>query len=126
VHLARVLRLVGQVGGLLDRQRVHIGAQADGGAIRVCSTPTTPVLPTLRCTVQPNSASSRHELGSAVLLEAELGMRMQIPPPRRHLVMKRLDTIEDLHARGSATWRWIDGRDRSIMALPASTQCVQP
>ena len=28
VHLAGVLRLVGQAGGLLDRQRVHVGAQA--------------------------------------------------------------------------------------------------
>ena len=48
VHLARHGRLVGQAGGLLDRQRVHVGAQPDGLArapLRPRMTPTTPVRP---------------------------------------------------------------------------------
>ena len=50
VHLARHRRLVRQVGRLLDRQRVHVGAQADHLAVatlplRPWITPTTPVRP---------------------------------------------------------------------------------
>ena len=53
VHLARHRRAIGQVGLLLDRQGVHVGAQADAPArpVRPSSTPTTPVPPMPRCTV---------------------------------------------------------------------------
>ena len=48
VHLAGRLGGVGQAGRLVDRQRVHVGAQADHLAARCLRpwiTPTTPVRP---------------------------------------------------------------------------------
>ena len=100
VHLAGVPRLVGQVGRFLDRQGVHVGAQADGWAVARLQHADDARL----ADVALHRAAELGELGGdelrrAVLLEAQLGMGVQVPPPRRHLVMKRLDAIERLHVR---------------------------
>ena len=119
VHLAGVARLVGQVGGLLDRQRVHVGAQADGRAVAGLQHPDHSRL----ADVAMHGAAefgelAGDELGGAVLLEAELGMRMQVLPPRRHLVVKRAYAIQNLHARGLRSWRELGkGGDRRNSSL---------
>ena len=63
VHLAGHGRLVGQVVRLLDRQRVHVGAQPDdlvavAAALLPRMTPTTPVRPMpVTTSSQPNALS---------------------------------------------------------------------
>jgi hypothetical protein len=79
-----LLRSERHVGALLDRQRVHVGAQRDdrpGRAPR--SRPTTPVTPT---SVRTSSSSSARRCaatsaGRADLAVAELGVLVHVAPP---------------------------------------------
>ena len=87
VHLARHRRLVGQAGRLLDRQRVHVGAQADRLSadlpLRPRMTPTTPVRPMpVTTSSQPKALSFSATLaGGALHVVEQFGMGMQIVPP---------------------------------------------
>ena len=68
------------------------------GELPTRSTPTTPVLPTPRCTSMPNAGEPLgDELGGALLLEAELGMRVDVAPPRGQLVVKFAHFRDQLH-----------------------------
>lgn len=56
VHDPRILRGKRQTGRFVDRQRVHVGADADRWSSPVPSCPTTPVLPTpVRMSMPPIS-----------------------------------------------------------------------
>jgi hypothetical protein len=98
-----VLAGVGEGVELLHRQRVHVGAQADGArAVPFLTMPTTPVVPRPRCTGMPHSVSlaattsavrfsSKHSSGWAWM-------------SRRTAAMRGLgdDGVEDLH--GESFW----------------------
>ena len=80
---------------------VHVRAQADGRAVARLQHADDAGLADLAMHGAAELGElGRDEVGGAMLLEAELGMRMQVPPPRRHLVVVRLDAIEGLHVRG--------------------------
>ena len=87
VHLARHRRLVRQVVRLLDRQRVHVGAQPDRlvrmPPLRPWMTPTTPVRPMPGTTSsQPNALSLSATLAAVRCTSyMQFGMGVQIAPP---------------------------------------------
>ena len=105
VHLARHGGAVGQIAHLLDRQSVHVGAQADGAV-------GGPALPPNH-TNHPGAADAghhfvaaegpkpvRHEPGRAIDVVEQLGMGMEIVPPRRHRVGEVAYPFEDGHGYG--------------------------
>ncbi len=90
VHLARRFGFVGDAGRLDDRQRVHVGAQADGAARALAA---------LDHTDDPGAPKSRHHLVAAEFLqllfhdasgaediEHEFGVTVQILPPDRNFI----------------------------------------
>ena len=102
VHLARHGRLVRQAGRLLDRQRVHVGAQADdlaGAALAAADDAD-----------HAGAADARHHLvaaealqlvgdaaGGAVDVVEQFGMGMQIVPPCGDLAVQVGDAVDDRH-----------------------------
>src|SRR5205823_6834457 len=94
-------RAVGEVGGLLDRQRIHIGPEADRAGRSAGPQPAD----------DPGAANAaknltaelreplRNHFGSPLLLEAELGMGMDIAPPARQIIMKFHNALDDRHRR---------------------------
>ena len=109
VHLAGHRRLVGEVGRLLDRQRVHVGAQPDhlaGASPRPLPprmTPTTPVRPIpVTTSSQPKLLSFSATAGrGAVHVVEQLRMGMKVVPPGGDLAVQVGDTIDDRHRDGS-------------------------
>ncbi len=107
VHLPGNRRLVGHGRGLLDRQRIHVGAQADHAA----------PLPLVAADHPHHTgpADPRHHLVAAEALELvgdrrrgpvhvvhELGMRMDIAPPRGDLAVQVRNPVDDRHRINSS------------------------
>ena len=90
-----------KVVGLLDRQRVHVGAQADGPR----------ALARAQHAHHPGAADAAvhleaerlelvgHDPRGARLLEAELGMGVDVAPPGGHLAVQARDGWVDGHGR---------------------------
>ena len=105
VHLAGRLGGVGQIGLFLDRQRIHVGAQADhldvavaGGFFALDDADDTG-LAEARCDLiaaefpQPVS----HECRSAVNVVQKFGMLMDIPAPGLNVGLQIGDAVDDGH-----------------------------
>jgi hypothetical protein len=101
VHAAVVLRSVRKAVCFLDRQRVHVGAQpqrfpvgtvfehADDARFSDAAVHLDAERLELR----------RDEIRGALLLEAELGVRVQVAPPSAHLAVDFPDRLRDGHLR---------------------------
>ena len=108
VHLSRNGRLVRQVARLLDRKRIHVGAQADGLA--------GPALLAADNADHAGAPETGHDLVAAERLEflcngprravhvvLQLGVHVQVAPPLGNVGMKVGDAVHDRH--DLAPWR---------------------
>jgi hypothetical protein len=101
VHATLMLRAIGEVGRLLDRQRVHIGPQPDG--VRGCARAqpadhTGAADPTKDFEAEPRELRC-DEIGGPTLLEPKLGVGMDIPAPTRQIVSEFCNALDDAHHR---------------------------
>jgi len=107
MHLAGIARGIGQVRGLGDRQRIHVGAQADAalaGLLAVDDADDTGPGNALMHLVDPPVAQRlRHDPRRARLLEADLGMRVQIAADRGEFVLITLDEGDGGHGLSPET-----------------------
>ena len=80
MHHARVRRLRRAAGGLQDRQRVHVGAQADRGlAVAVTQHADHAGIADAPMHLDaPFLQLLRDDVGGAMLLQAEFGMGMDV------------------------------------------------
>ena len=104
VHLAWHRRLVRQVVGLLDRQRVHVGAQRDRLAGRALAPTDDPdhagaADPRYHLVAAEFREPRRHRGRSPVHLIEQLRMGVQIAPPGGDVGMQVGDTVDDRHGR---------------------------
>ena len=102
MHYALARRVVGELVGFFDRQGIHVRSQPDRRPIAGLQYADDPRL----ADVAMNRAAElsellRHEIRGAMLLEAELGMCMQILAPCCQISVKSLDAIDDVHDAGS-------------------------
>ncbi len=105
MHLARRFRLIGQIGVFVDRQRVHIGAQADRlraaarGRLAALDHADHAGLPQpghdLIATELPETVGDKS--GGPMHIIEEFGMGMQIPAPGHDVGLELGDTIDDGH-----------------------------
>ena len=98
VHATVVLRPIWDVVGLVDRQGIHIRPQSDRGTIAGSKNADHASL----ADVAVNLAAELGKLASdklrrAVLLEAKLGVCVQVLPPGGHFAVKQIDEVWDLH-----------------------------
>ena len=105
MHLAGGLRSIGQIGGFRDRQRVHVGAQADH------VDPAAPaLLPALDDADHTGLAEAgrdlitaefpqtiRDECCGAVHIIKQFRMRMDVPAPSLNFRLQVGDTVHDGH-----------------------------
>ncbi len=107
VHLAGVLAGVGEGVEFRHRQGVEVGAQADHPATSVATPPPVAAMnhphhPGLAQTAvyfhPPGGQPRRHHVGSALLLEAQLGVRVQITPQRGERGGLGHDGVDELHS----------------------------
>ena len=105
MHLARRLGGVGQIGLFLDRQRIHVGAQADHLDVAIALR-----LAALDDADHPGAAKTggdfvaaeftepvRHECCSAMHVVEQLRVLMDITAPGLNIGLKVGDTIDDGH-----------------------------
>ena len=100
VHLAGHGRGMGGARGLDNRQGIHVGAQADGGArtLTVDEGDDAGSGDAFVNLVHPDLAQAvRDEGGGLDAVKAQLGVGMQVAPPGLHFRAIRGDTIEDGH-----------------------------
>src|SRR5262249_8287935 len=101
MHLTRHRRLVRYLGGLLDRQRIHVGAQSDA---------TSASLAPADHADNAGAPDSRHHLVAAEALELignrsrsamhiveKFGMSMDIVPPGTDLALHGGNAVDDRH-----------------------------
>ncbi len=89
VHGAVARRAVGQVGALLDRQRVHVGAQPDG-AVRAAAAQGAhdPGLGQAAVDLDAERLEALgHQRRGAHLLEGDLGVAVEVVTPGHQLVV---------------------------------------
>ncbi|MGY4290917.1 hypothetical protein ACVWXO_010183 [Bradyrhizobium sp. LM2.7] len=122
VHLAGNPGGVRQVGLLLDRQRVHVGAQADR------LEPLAGRLVALDHADHASLAEARHDFIAAELTQAvrneccgavnviqELGVLMDVPPPGLDIGLKVGDAVHDGHGWVSS---FVGNTELSTMQAP--------
>jgi hypothetical protein len=102
VHLAGHRRLVRQAGFLLDRQRVHVGAQADhlvGLALAAVDDADHAGAPQARHHLVATEGLELLGHGSSRPLHVvkQFGMGMDIAPPGGDLVVQVGDAVDDRH-----------------------------
>jgi hypothetical protein len=90
VHATLMARAVGEIGRLLDRERIHVGPQADRARRRAGAQPpdNTRAANAAMHLIPELGELLRNEIRSPVLLEPEFRMRMDVAPPIRHIIMK--------------------------------------
>ena len=96
-----IRRFVGDVGDLLDRQRVHVGAQADAAVIAAAALQHADDARLADAAMDldaPAGQEPRDEVGRAHLLHAELGVGMQVAADGDELVGVSGHAVEDRHA----------------------------
>src|SRR5207237_1619968 len=103
---------------LLHRQRVHVGAQADGAIARaVLYDPDHARLAQAAVDGDPPFGELRRDhVGGAVLFEAELGMRVDVPPDGGDRRRLQRDGVEDVHPRSLAGIR----ENRAMKSTPTT------
>ena len=102
VHLACNSRLVWKIGGLLDRQRIHVGAQSDclarGTFAPVDDADHTGAAEAAHHLVTTESLELLgNRAGGALHVEHQLRVGMQIAPPGGDFAVQVGDTIDDRH-----------------------------
>ena len=105
VHAPLMARAVGEIGRLLDRQRVHVGPQPDRARRRAGAQPADDTRPAdaAMYLVTELGQLLRDEIGGALLLEPEFGMRVDVAPPVRQIVVKFRNALNDSHRRLSSS-----------------------
>jgi len=102
VHTARMAARVRKAVCLVDGQRVHVGAQPDGAPAGTAVAPVHDAdhAGLAQAAVHGNAPFAellRHEVGGAQLLEAQLGMCVQVAAQRRKAVCLGSDGFDDVH-----------------------------
>jgi len=102
VHGVGVDRAIGPVGQFLDRQGVHVCAQADAIAGAVAQDADHAGLPDSFDHLIDAEATQQvgHRPRRAMLGIGQFGMLVNVAPPCRHGVVKRGDAGNDRHGRG--------------------------
>src|SRR4051812_7834821 len=95
MHAAFMARAVGQVGGLLDRQRIHIGPETNRPRRIADAQPADDprLADPAKHLIAEFGELLRDQIGSPPFLESELGMGVDIAPPVRQFVVKFPDTL---------------------------------
>jgi hypothetical protein len=100
VHPSGIFGSVWEIVALLDRQRVHVGAQCNCATARrrsvECSDHAGSGKAALDCDAK-GLEQLRNQLRGPVFLEGDLGTGMNTPTPFGHLGMKFGDPIDDRH-----------------------------
>src|SRR5205085_7359547 len=107
MHLAVVARAVREAVFLLDRQRIHVGAQPDrAGRVAEPEAPDDAGAsdPAMHLDTE-GLQRIRDELGGPPLLEAELRVRVDAVAPGLQLVMELPDRVDRRHSRPLAAPR---------------------
>ncbi len=102
VHAALVLRAVVEAVGLVDRQRVHVGAQADR-LVRAAVAKHADDTRASDAAVHLDAEALetlRDEVGGAVLLEAQFRVRVQVAPPGGEFGMEFGDAGDGIRGDG--------------------------
>ena len=110
VHLAFVLRAMAEGVRFLQRQGVHVGAQADGlGAIAIADdTDQTGGAQAAMDLDTPRFQISGHHVGGALFLETQFGMRMDVTADGADFGLRLQDFGDELHGAGPGEWgNWI-------------------
>ena len=105
VHLAGRLRGIGQIGFLVDRQRVHIGAQTDHLDLAIVgrllalddADDAGPAEPCRNLVAAELPQAVRHERRGAMHVVQQFGMFMDIPAPGRDIGLQIGDAVDDGH-----------------------------
>jgi hypothetical protein len=101
VHAPVVARAMVEAVGLEDGQRIHVGAQPDR-AVRVADAQHADHAgladPAMHLDAELGELR-RDQVGRALLLEAELGMGVDVAPPGGQLVVELLDARDHGHGR---------------------------
>ena len=124
VHPPVVPRAVLEPRRLLDRKRVHVRAKPHR-ARRVAGTkrPDHAGAADAAVDLEPEFLEPlRHQVGRAVLLEAELGVGVNVAPPGGHLVVERADAIDCGHGSDSSIAGEAVPRTDKACAAPLSTR----
>ena len=101
VHAPLMARAVGEIGRLLDRQRVHVGPQTDRARRRAGAQPpddTRAADPTKDLVAELRELIC-NEIRGPLLLETEFGMRVDIAPPVRQVVVEFHNALNHPHCR---------------------------
>jgi len=109
VHLAGHGRTIRQPGQLLDRERIHVGAQPDDFVGLSLAATNDADHAGAADAGDDLVAAERLELvgddaGGAMDVEAELWMGVQVAPPAGDLLLQVGDAVDDRH-RGHSWWR---------------------
>jgi hypothetical protein len=102
VHRVRVGAAVREGVHLLDRQRVHVGAQADHALACAAVTAVHQADHARLCEAAvdldaPGREPFGHQVGREALLEAELGVRVDAAAQRRDVAGVRFDVGDECH-----------------------------
>ncbi len=110
VHLAGVLAGVRQVRRFQDRQRVHVGAQADRCLpVAVAQDADDACLADAAMDLDPPFLQlAGHQVGGAVLFQAELGVRVDVAADGGQFVLVGAGAVDGVHGgvRGCSVMRW--------------------
>lgn len=130
MHAAGELRGMRQLGQLLQRKTVHVGAQADGALARLIAADHADdagLADILGDLDAPFAQLVGDELGRAMFLEAELGMGVDVAADRRELGVVRAEPVVELRhdCRSPACGVLLQAR---LMPVPfaAPTNLIRP
>src|SRR5262249_21006394 len=99
VHDPCVLRVIRYVVSLVDRHCIHICAQPYGGAVAGSKNANHTRLANVAMNLAAElSKLASDEVGCSLLLEAKLGMRVEVVAPRGHFAVNQIDEMWDLHS----------------------------
>jgi len=125
MHLARHRRLVGNVVGFLDRERVHVGAQPDYPTALPCRTPANDADHSGAANAGHHLIAAKaaqlfgHRARGAMHVVEELRMGVQVAPPRGDVAVEIRNTVDDGHGcdplRGAAR-RWPSASEDKSLA----------
>src|SRR5262249_55871354 len=113
MHAPGILRAVREGVAFEDRQAIHVGAQPDRA--RRVADPEPPDEAGLADPAMHLDAEALElvgdKIGGALFLEAQFGMRVDVAPPFRQLVVKAADIVDERHGSGPpcglcTLWLW--------------------
>jgi PPE-repeat protein len=131
MHATGMLRTMIEGVGLLDRQGIHIGAKANrsGRGTGLQDADNTGFSYTAMHLDAIAFKRLRNTLGSPRLIEAKLGMGMNVTPKGGQFVMKEGDAVDGRHQellQGRSSDRASSLMSTPVRAQPAATRRLQP